>query len=307
MANRTINIRDETVYKVGRYMQLSKLVVYWALGNTCVYKCSYCPTYLHSGTLPYHDADAVLTIMKQLPTPSFVTFSGGEPTYHPNFEKIILEKPAHVKVGVITNGAKPLAFWEKVSPHLYRATFTFHPEYADVDRFIENVTIASKYIDQLDVFLVMHPKMWDYCKEVYSRLTTETTLNVLPKPVLESYSDAMGEVSSEYTKNQLNWIARRNREDNKINVFDKDGNVLYKTNPNELLALNQTDFRGFKCYVPMQHISISNKQVIHDAKCPQKSVIGHLTDAKLTLPSEPILCTQKFCKCQGDICADKIR
>ena len=74
--------------------------VYWVLGNYCNYKCSYCVPSLNSGSNKYHDVNVVLDTLKKLP-PCMVRFSGGEPTLHPDFERIILEKPEHIRISIL--------------------------------------------------------------------------------------------------------------------------------------------------------------------------------------------------------------
>lgn len=299
------NIRDEAVHSI-EGINNDHLSVSWMLGNFCVYKCSYCPSMLHDGSYPYHPIESVLGMLEKLPDKTVVTFLGGEPTYHPDFERILLEKPDHVKIDMVSNGAKPLEFWKKISPLMGSMTFTFHPEFANADRFIENAQEVSKYLKDFRVFMIMHPDKWDYCVEAYTKLKT-CSFPIIPKPVLKDFtSDAS--MDPRYTESQLAWLTEKSGSNFKsITIYDKDRNVLLKTNPSHLLSSGQTDFSGFKCFSPQQHITIRLNQDIYDAMCQQGKIIGDINSKEFVLPSEPKLCTQTFCKCQADLCVKKIR
>ena len=80
---------NDNVVEVNR-IKRKMWFAYWSLGNTCTYSCSYCPEEFHSGSQPYQFTNAIQNTLKRMP-PTFVMFTGGEPTYHPDFEKIETE------------------------------------------------------------------------------------------------------------------------------------------------------------------------------------------------------------------------
>ena len=299
-----VNIQDQSVYKLtGLFNQ--RLSISWTLGTFCVYKCSYCPTELHDGAIPYHPTDKVLSMFNKLPNGADVIFLGGEPTYHPDFERIALEKPDGIRIQLITNGARPLEFWQRIGPKLHQVVFSFHPEFANVDRFIENALEILKHTHRFRVFLIMSPDKWDYCADVYNKLTSAGII-ALPKPILKGFGM---QLMPGYSPEQLRWIGEKNKTDNikTITIFDKDNNVLLETSPNELLAKNQTNFTGFDCYSPLQHIAVEADGKIYNSKCAQKSLIGDLHTGEIDLPTTHMLCNTKFCVCQSDIMSGKIR
>lgn len=299
------NIRDERVFKLEAMTGAIGLRVSWTLGNFCVYKCSYCPSYLNDGSKPYHSADIVLDVFNKLPPNTGVTFLGGEPTYHPEFERIVLEKPDHIKIMMVSNGAKPLSFWETVTPKIVFLTFTFHPEFANIDRFIRNSLEASKHVKRFQVFLVMIPEKWDYCIKVYNKLI-EQGFDVHPKPILKDFG---AEILPGYSKEHLGWIhyANKGGEFKNIRIVDKSGEAIYTTTPNELLASKQTNFYGFECYTPMESIAIEVNGDVYNSKCDQRSKIGNIYSGSFEIPTEPMLCKQEMCFCQADIVAKKIK
>jgi biotin synthase-related radical SAM superfamily protein len=70
--NAMVNITNSEVYEV-QGPRPNKVTVTWTIGNSCVYKCSYCPKALHDGSNPYHDVDLVLAMFNKLPKDSFCT------------------------------------------------------------------------------------------------------------------------------------------------------------------------------------------------------------------------------------------
>jgi MoaA/NifB/PqqE/SkfB family radical SAM enzyme len=243
-------------------------------------------------------------MFNKLPPKSEVILMGGEPTYHPDFERIVLEKPDHVSISMLTNGAKPLSFWQKISSKLGRVTFTFHPEFANVDRFIENALEVSSRVQKFRAYMMMVPAKWDYCVDVYDKLIL-AGLKVTPKVVLENFQS---NVDPSYTEYQLKWIEEKSEKNEKyIKVYDKNRNLLGKTNATELMSSGQIDFTGFKCYAPMQHIVVTPGQKIFNSRCSQRTSYSSLSDPNFKLPDEPMLCQTKFCKCQADIGTRKTR
>jgi organic radical activating enzyme len=301
------NIRDDAVHSI-ECTNLDGLSVSWFLGSKCVYSCSYCPDRFHNDTSPYHSIEKVLRLCNQLPDKTNITFLGGEPTYHPDFERIVLEKPSHIKLSVLTNGARPLEFWERISHNLDTVTFSFHAEFANLDRFIENAIAVRNRAKTFRMFLLMHPEKWDYCVEAYDRLKSIGS-PILVKPILTHSPELnqFDEVDPKYTDEQLKWIAEKNFVNNNIIILDKDRNVLHRTNANTLIANIQTDFSGFKCYVPQQHITVRMNENICNSMCSQRNIIGHLDDEVFTLPTEPIICRQTRCQCQADLVTTKIK
>jgi MoaA/NifB/PqqE/SkfB family radical SAM enzyme len=300
-----INIINSEVYEV-QGPRPNTVTVTWTIGNSCVYKCSYCPKALHDGSNPYHNIDLVLAMFNKLPKDTIVLLMGGEPTYHPDFERIMLEKPDHIRIDMLTNGAKPLAFWQKLSNKFSKLTFTFHPEFANVERFTENALEASKHVEKFKTFLMMVPSRWDYCVEVYGKLIA-SGLEVSPKVVLENFGSR---VDPNYTESQLQWIAdtsKNNKSGSFITLYDKDRNVLGKTNAIELLSLGQTNFTGFKCHAPMEHIVINPDKKIFNSRCLQKSQYSNLDSTDFKLPTEPMMCRTSFCKCLVDIITTKLK
>ena len=280
--------------------------VYWSLGNQCTYKCSYCPSIFHDGSVPYQPIDVIQRTLQKLPS-SHVMFTGGEPTFHPDFEKIILEKPDHIKLSVISNASRPIAFWERIVDKMHVVILTYHAEFSNLDRFYktaELVFLKSKRIGLIN--LTMIPTHWDHCLMAY-KLFRDNNIEVTVKPLLEDFGIASTKVLSTYTEQQLQWINNHTDDSYKNIIFyDKQNNALFESNQSQLIANKQTNFNGWKCYTPKYYLYISWNGDVYDTACKQRKLVGNIyTD--FTPSSEPIICEQNFCWCFSDIRTSKIK
>lgn len=301
---------EPKVSYIGRFSKTenyNERYVYWMLGNFCPYSCNYCPSNLHSGTSPYHPLENILNTVNKLPK-STIMFGGGEPTYHPDFETLLERTPEIINIGIISNAARPLAFWQKVSYKLKRAILSFHSEHAILDRFMKNAIFINNTVPFVRINLVMHPRLWKQCLNAYEQLT-DAGLHVIAKPILKEFGSQgpKDPTLAEYTPDQTQWIheaaSKYTDEERSIKVFDKNNMVLYKTSPAEILATN-ANFSGWTCHTPNTSMVVSVDGSIFDMTCNQKRKIGTIyTD--FVLPTEPVICTQALCWCFSDLIGTK--
>lgn len=301
-----LNLQNERIVKITEAHD-SGYFILWILGNQCTYSCSYCPEHFHSGSIQYQPTDLIQRVLTELPK-SHVMFTGGEATYHPDFEKIVLEKPNHIDISVISNASRPLHFWERISPSLKLVVLTYHAEFAKLDRFLEIcklVYIQNKRMGRVN--LTMIPEKWDECVNAV-KVLSENGITVIPKPLVENFGFASTKVLSTYTNDQLKWISNstKNTEFKNILVLDKDQKVLYKTNPSELISLRQTNFKGWECYTNTKTLYIDGDGTVFDTACRQRNNKGNIYST-YELSSSPMICEQDFCWCHSDIQPKKIK
>ena len=303
---REINLSDADVAYI-KYATPVRNLVYWEMGNTCTYKCSYCTPPFNAGNLPYHDTQAVQDTLKKLPT-SLIIFSGGEPTFHPDFEKIVLEKPDHISIGVVTNASRPLAFWERIASKLSFVILSYHSEFAQLDRFMKvaQLILKERKINGR-INVVMIPWMWDECVATYNEFVS-AGLNVVAKQLLKSFGNGCKGSVIEYTPEQIEWLSNASHLHNDggvlVNVYNKDHQVIHFTNATELFVLNQTNFNRWNCHVPEQYLVISSSGNAFNTSCDQKTAVGDIYNG-FTFPNEAMVCKQQLCWCYGDIAGTK--
>jgi len=287
--------------------------VYWSISSICSYACRYCPSEFHDGKYKYHSLDVVQRTFKKLPTAN-VMFGGGEPTFHPEFEKLVLEKPDHISISLLTNASRPIAFWERIVDKLDIVITTFHSEYANTDRFLNTMDlIYLKSGRRGQVHLAMDPKNWNICVGMYRKLK-EKGIKVTVKPILTSIMNLSNpgepdqKIVDDYTEEQLDWMANLpdNDEFRTIGLYDKHGKLITKTTQSEIVSSKQNSFTGWKCYTPVMYLYIHWDGEVYDTACRQRKRLGNIHE-DFTLSGEPITCHQNFCWCYGDIRTTKIK
>ncbi len=285
-------------------MRPGRLFVTWMLGNTCQYRCSYCNEKYNGGDLPFHPLDRVLNIMHQLPHCDMM-FLGGEPTAWRDFSQMLDEAPSHVNVQIITNGAKGMRFWEKVVDRLHRVILTAHPEYVDVQKFMELTRLLDTRL--IRVNLPMMPDRWDQCLSMYETFR-QAGVKILPKVLLEDFGHTAEKHLSTYTLPQLAWISSHQEPDvHTMKLIRFNGDVK-GTNPGELLSSEGgTNFNGWECHTPKDFMGVDADGSIYDTMCKQRRLIGHINDDTLVRPAQPVTCEQTYCWCYSDLHTRKIR
>lgn len=301
-----INIFDPDVYEI-KELNDNSLFVFWLLGNQCTYACSYCPSLFHDGSMKYQPLEIVQKTLRELPK-AHVMFSGGEATFHPHFEQIVLEKPNHIMLSVLSNASRPIAFWERIVSKLHMVILTYHAEFAKLDRFLETAKLVySENKNKGRVNLTMIPERWEECVRVYYTLK-ENNIPVSPKPLVENFGFNASNTIKSYTVNQLAWISKENNESSYKNIgfYDKKGNLLHKTDPAEMISAKQTNFNGWTCYTNTKVLYIDFNGNVADTACQQRKIIGSIY-TKYYISEEPMLCKQNFCWCHADIAPKKIK
>jgi MoaA/NifB/PqqE/SkfB family radical SAM enzyme len=283
------------------------LLVYWMLGTTCTYTCSYCPPKFHDGKFAYQPYDIILKTMEKLP-PCHVMFTGGEATYHPEFEKIVHNAPSHIRVSVISNASRPVAFWERIVDRFKVVMLTFHAEFANLDRFFKTAELVYKESKRGGAInITMIPAHWDKCVEAYHRFIDAGML-VTVKPLVDNFGYQSSSVISDYSPEQLEWIKEKTNKNTNKNfaTYNSKNELLFKTTPAEMLARNQTNFNGWTCYTPTQFLYINAAGDAYNTSCKQREHVGNIyTEFRLT--SEPTICKQNFCWCYMDIMTKKVK
>jgi organic radical activating enzyme len=293
-----LNLSDSEVAYISG-VKNNHIIVYWVLGNFCTYKCSYCVPILNGGDRPYHSTEVIQNTLKLLPA-STVRFSGGEPTYHPDFEKIVMEKPDHINVEVLSNAARPFAFWERITPYLAGVHLSYHLEYAQLDRFVETAELIYKtYKKPGRVNMMMVPSKWDECLNVYNTLRSKG-IGVTAKPIMDKWAT----LSNEYTPEQVNWLKTSYYDVKFIKVFNSKNEIISEADPGEIVSKRMNNFLGWTCHVPRHYIQITGLGDVTDTCCANGTKLGNIYTG-FRLSTEPIICKLNRCVTFCDISGKK--
>jgi MoaA/NifB/PqqE/SkfB family radical SAM enzyme len=296
-------------------------VINWCLGNTCTYKCSYCPTGLHDGSIPWPNVSDVKAFISRVkdhyfPKKVYFEFTGGEVTVYPGFLEICqFCKDLDVKVGLISNGSRTVRWWEE-NKHLFdHVCLSFHPEEADKNHFIDVVKTINNDI-RTHVNIMMSPEQFDYCYAVANKVKDLGNVSMALQPLIHDFGDTL----YDYTDFQKNIFDKQHKlitEHIKYTksfpyyrgamrkVFSDDTTQV--SSAHRFISQKENNWSGWDCYAGIEQLIVDMDGSIFVGWCKVGGRIGHIADTNLELPSKPIRCTKTMCHCNFDIMSTKIK
>lgn len=300
-------------------------VVDWTLHNRCNYACSYCPPGLHEGSSPTFGLDVlerfagrVIDHYAALGQSLFFQFTGGEPTLHPRFCDLLAILQARsqggtsVRAGVISNGSMPLDWWERARPLLHQAVLTHHVEFVRLEHFLAVVQLLGRSI-RTHVNVTMHPDRFEEClaaARTIAERCVDITLTL--KPLLVDFGGSL----YAYTPQQREILATTHLEIPRTRPLDEVRGAMRREDDHgatavrraaEMILAGENRFAGWRCLAGVELLSVSAKGQVFRALCRQGGLIGHIGDAGLRLPGEPVVCAQATCHCATDLMTTRWR
>jgi organic radical activating enzyme len=290
----------------------------WIINNICTNKCSYCPPSLHNGKNHHYDWENARKFFQYLfdrYTSIHCTVAGGEPSLSPFFKEIckIFNNSGHT-IGVTSNAAKPAHYWEEVSKDLNYICFSYHPEFSD-SQFKEKILAAADNT-YVAVRVMMYPKMWDHCIEIYNRFDSYEHLAVEPVRVL-NWGGSSDPESHVYSNEQLEWFENYIRPEKNIPSLKRQPKIgskiifsdgTYDDNPNTIEYINkgQTNFNGYSCEVGLKSMFIEWNGDIFLGNCMINGKIGNIDNPDtVQWPTKEVICTKNICHCTTDVNINK--
>jgi organic radical activating enzyme len=293
------------------------VTVDWAMGTTCNYACSYCPSTLHDGKWKWPSLDIAKQFVEALKetyqAPVQFILSGGEPTLMPGFAKllrIIKETNPENTVSVITNGSRTIRWWRTNKHNIDTVILTTHIEQCDADHLRQ---VCQEYynpgINGLYVLVPMHPDRWEECIAVAETLTKDNAGYVVS---LKQLRVDFGATLYPYTVDQTNFINKYGvfnsfytqtpnpavtPADNRYVAHWDDGTKTY-LNCNSLINTRQNVFTGMNCYIGLEKIFVNfTGEIKSGSWCPQgKEIFGSIYNPKeISWPRQAIVCKQPRC------------
>jgi len=232
--------------KLTRVGQISMLYndlfnVSWILGRYCNYHCSYCWEHGRSDKKDHRSLKTCILTIRDIKTQArergFNSFhfslSGGEPTYHPDYFKILHELADDAywcnyhSIHMTTNLSRSIKWLEEYAEivslfHRASITASYHSEFAKPEEFAEKLIMLQEHDIHVTINMVMVPEWFtrDYNRALYFHTRG---INVTLKPqsdphanfVVDGYTDEQlkilhnGMPQRDYTKNKEKGIRVR--------------------------------------------------------------------------------------------------
>lgn len=293
----------------------------WVINNICPNKCSYCPPGLHNGQNHNYDWENARKFFKELfkryPT-IHCSVAGGEPSVSPFLREIVeIFKENNSTIGITSNAAKPVAYWEDISTYLNYISFSWHSEFPD-EKFYEKV-MAAAMNTAVTVRIMMHPKHFERAIEEYNKFKDNQYVYCEPVRILDWNSSAVDPSNYTYTEEQLRWFEDNHPPHRYLHhlpdikfpdlgaqFFFDDDTMDPKPNTVTLINSGMTNFSGYKCEVGLKSLFIDWRGKIYLANCQIGGAIGNINDPdKIKWPEGPVLCNKNLCHCASDVVINK--
>jgi len=210
----------DKIQSVGQMSMLYKDIfnVSWILGRYCNYNCSYCWEHGRSDKKDHRSLEtcimAIRNIKKQARERGFNSFhfslSGGEPTYHPHYFKILHELADDAwfnnwhSIHMTTNLSRSYGWlmeYANIVKQFHRASITasFHTEYARKEDFVKKIIMLQEHDIHVTINMVMVPE-WFEDNWSLALWFSMNGINVTLKPQSDPHAN---HVVSGYTDFQL--------------------------------------------------------------------------------------------------------
>lgn len=293
-------------------------VVNWCLGNTCNFKCSYCPTGLHDASVKWPELNTIIgfisKVKKHFPQKKlYFEFTGGEVTHYKHFLDVCkFCKDNDVRVGLITNGSKKIDYWEASKQYFDHICLSFHPEFADPEHFF-NVVKTIRNDLRTHVNIMMKPENFDECYEIANKIKNLGNISMALQPLIVDFGDTL----YNYDKFQKNIIDKQFELITKFIKFDRNfdyyrGAMKRVVNEKEevitaqsLINSKENDWSGWSCNAGIEQLVIDMDGSVYRGWCKVGGCVGNISDENLVLPSAAVICNKTMCHCNFDIMCTK--
>lgn len=296
-------------------------VVNWCLGTTCNYSCSYCPEGLHDGKQPWASLESIKAFVEKVQDhygrdrEYVFEFTGGEVTLFPDFIPMVqFLTERGCKVGIISNGSRAKAFWEKARPYLTQVCLSFHPESAKPDHFLE---IARYLAEGTRVHLnfMMNPEHFWKCYEVAVEGKRIPNVSIAMQPL----AHGLGTELFDYSATQkavlekqwylLTRFVKRDRKDSgfrgAMSDVRADGSRA-RIEAHRLITSGRNSWKDWLCYAGTEQLVVDPRGQVYRGWCEVGGVIGQV-GGELNFPGGPVKCSRDTCHCNFDIMCTKVR
>ena len=301
----------KTMYKVtSRWPHQDSIKVEWNLGKRCNYDCTYCPSEIHDNTSSPTHIDILKGAVDKLMTlgkPIRLSFTGGEPTVHPNFEEL-LNYCKHVGiswVSVTTNGTRTVDWYNKQRVDQWVFSIHFEYDWLRVLNTITTLTAMNRSVQYVINVMAHH----DFMPEV--KIAVEKLKSyAIPHGIrrirwTEGNHDLFDDMR--YNLTDLEWIKEQESTVHGNCVIDKGSIGEQIIHANDVIKLHLNKYKGWSCNAGLESLMINWDGDVHRATCRVGGSLGNIYNGEFIVPTEPVICNRNFCTCAADIPLTKIK
>ena len=283
-----------------RWGQQDQIRIEWNLGKRCNYDCSYCPTEIHDYTSPHTDINVLKSVVDHLANfqrPIRISFTGGEPTAHPQFNDLVeySKYKGIYWINLTTNGTKSSEYY--INLNIDHIVFSLHFEY-NWQRTLNTIIKVSKESNKpIMVNIMVHPDQVEQAKLCVSRFKLSNIKYVLRR-IRWTQGDHDLFDDMRYNPDALDWILQT-QENIDANCVINDGESY--VHANDILKNKLNNFNNWSCMAGIESLMINWDGTLYRATCRVGGSLGNIYENNFTFPTDSIICTRQWCTCAADI------
>lgn len=294
----------------------TRLCIHWDLLLLCNYKCSYCyarntgfygedwlkiPTWEHQ--------QKIIEAISKCEQPMNIGLLGGEPTLYPHFNDLIdylhlkccyNEKyGVHNNIYIVTNGSKPNKWFKDLKSYSNMSfLWSYHPEFSEVQPFIDNVETMRDRGFGTKVNIMLHPlkRYRNKIEEVYQKCV-EKGFKCHPHFLYQDNANTLWRYDSDF------WEWSKEKFGNEVRdlEFQEDCNGVIKKhyfNDYEVYVNKLNSFKGYNCMNSNYEINANGRVIMY---CAEKVFSNLITDPDFFCKNEikTMKCPHTYCNCDG--------
>lgn len=323
-----------------------RLHVDWILTDMCNYKCSYCFGMPPLDRRRFASWEYLETAVESLAAANYSTYdftiSGGEPTIHPEFFRLV--ECIHERIGkrlnrllIISNGSRDAKLYHRLAtlpgcPNL-NMLMSLHTEYVRMNHVLDILDAAARGI-HITFNLMFNTRKREYVRDIAAQLTAvrnrypfNMNIALLRKPpkfdiIDPAYTDddhqwrkkALADFEDVAAKSGLAATQRCLFGETTFVEYEEQGRRIYRVTPyaerDNLLKAGFFNFKGMYCLVGSSAVIIQADGMVKGTQCGE-------TRAKYNIFRENpfqksdftgfIQCSLRSCGCSANDSIPKFR
>jgi pyruvate-formate lyase-activating enzyme len=333
-------------------MEFTKIIKEWETDYTiqwrpldmCNYDCSYCSPANHlainKSKIP--TAESLIAATKKIEKSignktALVVITGGEPFLIPDIDLWLTYMSNNgFHVMLFTNASMPFKLYERCldtfTPSNFYFKLSFHPETADIDRFVRLSEMLKSGGVDLEVRAMMVHGLFHRVEELETKLAA-IDVPIIKLPVFPLFNKKLNRVNpvnsssrnlkdykqtidngnlGYYTEEELEVIKSLNGiYDNpdyvKCLVESKDGTQLEYSGA-EIVRQNQNKFKGWSCEVSKRKLLVQANGDLQYGVCGNDGLIGNIfTDDIDLFTNNRTVCNMNECHVLEEVLISKFK
>lgn len=288
MDNKLSNSRNYEL-EFGRPVIPYRAFATWNIHYACNYKCTYC-----HAPKPWHEnarkgvciaSDKWIEIWKK----NYerygtweILISGGEPFAYPDFMELVFGLSQMHLIGVCTNLEWDVAhFVKRANPERIRIETSFHPEFADLGKFVKKLKLLKESGFSPTVNFVPWPPLLDMMQKIKESVESSGCQLTL-QPFIGNFENR--QYPQGYTEKERQYFG----------IFNDDCNLKtlnFKTTG------EADSTKGRLCRMGQNYVFIHPDGEVSRCCRDHTISLGNIIDGSFNLLEEPLVCQAQSCNC----------